>query len=96
MSPAEVLAATREVLAERGWHQGNFMDADTGAVCIVGALDAVVPEGVGDDVIVPLRDAIGVPCGLQITQWNDAPERTYEDVVLALKHAEELALERAS
>ena len=99
MNAAEVLSKARDVLAEKGWCQGRLVDE--GAVCLAGGvkvaagfhlddihwLDAPVMRGV----FVALAAAIGSD---SVVTWNDDPSRTYEDVVLALKQAEELAVER--
>ena len=109
MNAAEVLSKARDVLAERGWHQGDFATAPDGAVCAVGAcsvaaygMPTMIAETFGDpDGETLLRLIRDVICDSQyadpmstIAQWNDDPSRTYEDVVLALKQAEELAVER--
>ena len=104
---AEVLAKARDVLAERGWLQGDFDDPDTGAVCAWGAI-SVAATGQP----MPLTEnteacRLGLAAyehlnrytmrefGRGAHQWNDRPSTTAEDVFLALKHAEELALETA-
>lgn len=99
MTPAEVLAGARDVLAERGWHQGGFMGQD-GAVCAMGALRVAC---FGE--LLPGQFSTGLGAAHEllarvvegpIDWWNDAQGRTYEDVILALKQAEELALEQAA
>lgn len=96
MTPAEVLAGARDVLAERGWHQGDYVGAD-GSVCLLGALRVALGDRPTDyhwdykewdAVAAPVRSVIACRA---IDHWNDDPSRTYEDVVLALKRAEELA-----
>lgn len=102
MTPAEALSKARDVLAERGWHQGDYEGAE-GSVCLYGALAAAVgvaPADLGTSTTVVAAAAIlprtrAMDGGL-VSIWNDAPERTYEDVVLALKQAEELALDGAA
>ena len=87
-----------KVLEERGWTQsGRLEDAD-GAVCLYGAVNiaatgdarcwAAVDEGLAG----ALLDAIG---GRGPSAWNDDPLTSYEDVVLALKRAHELAEDAA-
>lgn len=99
MTPAEVLAGARDVLAERGWTQGTAEAAD-GSVCLDGAL-CVASTGSphrgtveGDAGASRALSAVAGERGY--VAFNDDPERTYEDVMLALKRAEELALEQAS
>lgn len=102
MTPAEVLSRARDVLAERGWHQGGYTNRRTGAVCLYGAVNvargvavnSAEPESRRLASLVLVADGFDDP--LNIGGWNDAPERTYEDVIFALKHAEELAAAEVS
>lgn len=62
------------------WNPGAY------AFCILGAID----RATGDDTVLYSRtlQEIGRYVGkLSIANWNDAPERTYEDVVDLLKTA---------
>lgn len=38
----EVLARAADIIEERGWRQGWFVDPDTGCVCAVGAMHVAV------------------------------------------------------
>ena len=42
MSYADVFGRSREIILERGWGQGDFVDHDTGAVCAVGAINVAL------------------------------------------------------
>ncbi len=93
MTAAEALSKARDVLAERGWCQRTYQDQD-GRVCLVTALTyaAGVDEGEAWSEAYGLLGRVsGEPV---LSAWNDDPSRSYEDVVLALKEAEELALEQ--
>ena len=92
MNAAEVLSKARDVLAERGWHQGD-LEGEDGSVCVLAAME-VAWHGSGVPFVV-LSNAVEavIPTHL-VSVWNDDPSRTYEDVILALKQAEELAVER--
>ena len=108
LTAAEVLSRARDVLAERGWHQGDYVNKETRAVCALGAIDVVVfrqpqwdpyadedAKRVEDEAYRFLCAAAGDPMR-GIGQWNDDPSRTVEDVLLLMKQAEELAREQAS
>lgn len=97
----EVLLGAIEVLRERGWYQGDFAGPD-GSVCVVGACYQHLfgqphppARFSGDDAAV-LVFAINVLALLKepnIAVFNDDPSTSYEDVVLILKRAAELAEE---
>lgn len=87
-----------DVLRERGWHQGDFESSHDGSVCAVGALGVAcvgnaswLAENQGDwtPVMKTLRTVLQPddPSTFFIPDWNDDPERTVEDVILALKMA---------
>lgn len=78
-----------DVLHERGWHQGDAMDETTGAVCIYGALLVACGQPATNDGFLPfpVRSLLTDEVGLFVGPWNDEPERTEEDIVLALKKA---------
>ena len=105
---AEVLAKARDVLAERGHYRGGFYAGglaggayDGGAVCVDGAL--VLACGETDPVERPIANRatyeqakrfIATAADLtSTTLWGWSDDTPYEDIQLALKHAEELALE---
>lgn len=99
MTVADVLSTTRDILAERGWCQGSLRAAD-GSVCLVMAINVALSrhmrERIRSDVTsTAVWEAIGQAVGSSgagdIGRWNDDPSRTYEDVVLALKRAEEVS-----
>ena len=112
MTAAEVLSKARDVLAERGWHQGDFAaNRDgSGSVCAAGACSVAafgsptyIAEVFGpeapevQEALLLLRGVVSDddhdPLSV-IAHWNDDPRRSAEDVSLALKQAEELAVER--
>jgi hypothetical protein len=84
-----------DVLEERGWTQGTMEDGE-GRVCLVGALRVALSgrprtnKSVGPRVTELTRTAFGLQTGgswVSALIWNDAPERSYEEVVLCLKRA---------
>lgn len=89
MTPAEVLAGARDLITRDGWWQ--FGDGQSVGHCTVTAIGRAADLGSLNPAIRLVAEVIGGDGFDAITRWNDAPERTYEDVILALKQAEELA-----
>jgi hypothetical protein len=93
---AKILRDAAEYIGEHGWIQGDLEDEATGSVCALGAINNVVLNGWNDcGALVALTAHLGLdptPGFLHpIAKWNDAKERTAEDVILAFKRtAEEL------
>lgn len=80
----QVLLDAADYIEKHGWCQGNYCDP-LGRVCALGALNIVscgIPnhtEGIA------INAAIRLMWNLRITQWNDHPERTKEEVIAALR-----------
>lgn len=95
MEPIQVLRQAADVIRERGWHQGQYVSAAHGGVCIEGAIHVVLT---GDP-----RDCPWSPCfaaqevlrgylGLYVQEalgpaFNDSPSTTQDEVLEALEHA---------
>lgn len=87
MNTLEHLIATRQRIAN-GWHQGDSFaegmdpnDPNT-PCCLLGALTITGPHEHGAKALLcRLADAAF------LTQWNDAPERTQQDVLDLLDRA---------
>ncbi len=79
-----VYSRALEILHERGWHQGGYV-GDDGSVCITNALalaaDSIAEYLASCGAIEEGADVLSLPA------WNDKPERTFEDIALALKQA---------
>jgi len=98
MTVSELLDAAADLIERSGWTQKtSARDADGTpcalnqgvAFCPIGAIDWA--DWVADhdwslvfDAFSALADAIG---GGQVAVWNDAPDRTQDDVVTALRTA---------
>lgn len=90
-----VLFAAREAVS-RGWCQGTFRDSE-GRVCAVGAIrraaggdeSAVAPGITVNRALDTFIEANDIPW--LVSSWNDAPNRTQNDVVAAFDRAIELA-----
>ena len=91
MSARGILLRSAELLEQNGWCQGAFMQS--GRMCAAGAMMQAETEQ--DDhwtasgyheAQIAMAETIGA---VSIPFWNDAPERTAEDVILAFKRAAE-------
>ena len=95
---SEVLYEAARILMTEGWGQGTEGWMEPGTRCSRGAIDASVSLSlgcIGDSDLANsalarwlIRNESARPghCpGDTIVRWNDAPERTAEDVILALK-----------
>lgn len=67
-----------QLLRERGWCQGAYQTTD-GRCCLVEAL--IKTERTGDTGTF-LRNHLRTPF---LTEWNDAPGRTADEVIAALE-----------
>jgi len=98
----EVLRASAQVLRERGWCQGWYVDGDGstdvdtgGAVCLFGALNLVFygtpfppEEGDQDPRSATLEAALAIVADEgDVAEWNDEPGRTVEEVLAAIETA---------
>jgi hypothetical protein len=95
---AEVLHAAANQIETYGWLQGNFYDAGEGdpskcSACALGAIEAQA-GGEGDTEwaapLALLRFLGLTPSRSSITQWNDYPDQTAENVIATLRKAADL------
>jgi len=78
-------------VVRKGWCQGHFaFDGDkpldyphcfATCFCARGALYVVAGSGIGRCIARKIQDLLGKP----LEQWNDAPERTQDEVVALLE-----------
>jgi hypothetical protein len=91
---AQDLRAAAEVLRRDGWTRDTFTD-DDGCHCVAGAVGVVTGETYIDrwrEAIVTLAVSRGLaPWPLSVYRWNDAPERTADEVIAALEAAADAA-----
>jgi hypothetical protein len=82
---AIALLNAADLLETEGWCQGRFFHA-SGARCALGALvhSTISQREVRGTVVSRLYRITG---GIDITLWNDAAERTADEVVAALRAA---------
>lgn len=85
---ADVLDRAADEIEARGWHQGDWIEDDTGCVCAEGALYfAGASAKLVAVSISPTGKLFRDHIGESIVDWNDAPERTQAEVVAALRSA---------
>lgn len=98
MTPEQILEDAIDVLQTHGWIQGKSGSRHDG-FCAIGAVYQAVAQDVHGNVSDKDATAALVALGLldiphtsgrlkhPIAVWNDAPDRTAEDVILAMKKA---------
>lgn len=88
----EILRATKELLVTKGWVQGRFID-ESGQRCLSGALNDAGDLGRRTFTwatvdMMEAREALERAIGTHsVVAWNDADERTFEEVLAALDTA---------
>lgn len=91
------------LIEERGWHQGNWKGSD-GSLCLEAALWIAAgvrdPEKLHDqwppivrEIDAEIKQELGLagpnfPPERSLAPWNDAPKRTKEEVLAALRGPE--------
>ena len=92
---SEVLLAAANHLMAEGWIQRpTAAFSNTGPICAGIALQRVANDEDAEAAAIVLLRHLGLPTdrwGVDITQWNDEPHQTIEDIVLAMKRAAEEA-----
>ena len=92
MTTREVLLKAADIIEEKGWYQGNMI-GPKGELCMLGALNVAsdysleyfnVRTVVRDHLHISVKDK-----SFSLSNWNDAPERTKEEVIAALRGAAE-------
>lgn len=83
-----VLLKAASLLEEQGWTQHQYQDND-GKRCLMGAIAAVDTTGrkMPYSVCDALRAHLKLTPKLSLSEWNDKPERTKEEVINALRGA---------
>ena len=72
-----LFAKAADLLERDGWCQGTLMDAD-GKRCGAGALIGSTNGNDYWDAVNEIRRAVGTH---RVSTWNDAPERTADEVI---------------
>jgi len=104
MSEAERVRRAITYLAEQGWHTGAYVDENTGAVCLAGAVNRSYGHSPRND-FDQMRTQILYRCAIRdlfpermpkncgVTAFNDHDATTRKDVDLVMLRALELAQE---
>jgi len=82
MSGETVYSRAAERIRQRGWVQDVGRGPD-GEACLVRALSEAGQSLVGP--LLAIKAHLGLGVGDALVRWNDAPERTVEDVLMVLK-----------
>jgi hypothetical protein len=82
-----VLMRAAEIIRERGWCQHNLKDS-IGRMCMVGAITEA-QSCLGISAAGRAQDAVRHELQINgfISDWNNAPERTADEVIQALESA---------
>jgi len=84
VNAADVLDKAADVIVERGWCQGQFRNS-AGQVCALAAVHTAARTTpftwVADEALGIIRKRVG----MSVAYWNDAPERTADEVITALR-----------
>lgn len=100
LATSQVLDLAADKIQEHGWGQGPATWIGTGGFCLEGAIGAVVRVEMYDASLPNLSRLQRCPAYLAVCEyldrpehdsflweWNDAPERTAEDVIAVLRAA---------
>lgn len=91
MKTSEVLREARNLLVECGWHQGSLIGPH-GELCLMGALDRAAPSNHDlSDAFVAIRRSLPPHSHKFVSEWNDDPATTFDDVIDVFDKAEKLA-----
>ena len=103
MTPTEILIAAREKI-EHGWTQKTYarsVDGD-GVVynspeavcwCSIGAICAIENRSSAADWAINILAEVVETSPSRLTEWNDAPDRTQDEVLIAFGWAIEASME---
>lgn len=87
----KVLLRAADLIEKEGFSKGMYR-SHTGCFCALGAIRQAVKDVTGVVPLIPLPSIggvngypIDVPGGPSVVSWNDAKERTAEDVVRTLR-----------
>lgn len=90
----KVLLDAADIIETRGWCQNHYGDEDDG-FCAIGAMQRAVgyrAGSIGGAVPMSLTVAyeklqLSLKIGRRVSSWNDASNRTKEEVIQALREA---------
>lgn len=92
---SEAFREARNVLMERGHNKNGQYRGPDGSVCAYGAVATVTGgEYVCGGLLEKALNSLHPDSKTFVAAWNDAPERTLDEVLELLERAEKLAEER--
>jgi len=101
VNTAEILARTADVIDEVGWYQGDLYDPRGTGMCTLAAIYAAAGVDMAKatpseaDAICAAIESLQGRLGVEsVVNWNDAPERTAEQVTSALRRCAAEVAER--
>ena len=87
-TPEGILRAAARYIRKHGWYQGDLVDDETGAVCLYGAVYAVVtgsPDTYSSSASI-VGDLLRQRTGVHYPdEWNDEAGRTEAEVLAVLE-----------
>ncbi len=92
MNRREILTAAKQLIETRGWAKGDeqvFAEGCPHGFCVATAVTKTLWDNISAqaDVLRAFREANGIEPVITIGAWNDAPERTKEQVLAAFDKA---------
>jgi hypothetical protein len=93
MDTADVLDAAADYIRAHGWRQNGFGGPDCygnhNPSCAVGAvrLQEVYSACFINPAVCAVERVVGLTSSCDLAHWNDAPERTADEVITALMEA---------
>lgn len=90
LSTHEVLVAAKGWLIKGGWQQLKWGSHTDGPFCALGAIGKVARGEVAQPAKRAVADEVGIPRdapAAELMGWNDAPGRTFEEVIDAFDRA---------
>lgn len=93
-----IYATAAELLTRRGWQQGGPGDVVDGPICLTRAIElaALADVPASDESLMRmydaraiLREVLGLDSSTDLVWWNDGSDRTFGDVISALRAAAE-------
>ena len=85
MTPDQVLDRAADVIDELGHAKGFYQNQVTGAVCALGALNIAKHGSIWFTEPNEAKRVLGMAVGGRISEWNDAHERTKDEVTSTMR-----------
>lgn len=77
-----ILEPVRDYIIEHGWFQGEYIDPETGKVCLLGAARRVNQTNDDNNIHAEeLGRRVFKAANVSVPMWNDSPTRTLDDIL---------------